>query len=140
MPFSSAHFRVFEEAAAVASGRPRNSPGWGMLVATKSGGFRSKRDPAERTEIKAGITYVSPDYWLARERPELFKLGDHRDTRTHRTHSRALKNAREHVERGRPTGSLHSTGALTLPGQPLKLPRSDRPLKLPRRTAGRVLP
>jgi hypothetical protein len=143
MTVSAAHFRLFQEAAAMRGGRPRNSPGWGMLVAVKSGAFVSSSDASEHATIEAGKTRVSPDYWLARERPELFNLGDRRDTRTYNTHRRNLENARAELERGRPTstrrGAVRST-ALTLPGQPFKLPRSDRPFKLPRRKAGRVLP
>ncbi len=111
-----------------------------MLVATASGEFASRRDPAERTDIKAGVTRVSPDYWLARERPELFKLGDRRDARTYRTHCRNLENARDELERGRQTSPRSSTSSLMLPGQPFKLPRGDRPFRLPCRIAGRVLP
>jgi hypothetical protein len=143
MTFSDSRWRALEEAAVLArgTGRPRNSPGWGMLVAVKSGEFSPERDPSERVTITAGTTYVSPDYWLARERPELFKLGDRRDTRTYRARTRNLEHARLELERERPTGPRRRTDALRLPGQPFRLPRHYKAFKLPRRTpTRRVLP
>jgi hypothetical protein len=143
MTFSDSRWRALEEAAVLArgTGRPRNSPGWGMLVATRSGEFSPERDPSERVTITAGTTRVRADYWLARERPELFKLADRRDTRTYRSHTRNLEHARQELERGRPNRARRRTDALKLPGQPFRLPRHYTAFKLPRRTTtGRVLP
>ena len=130
----------------VTSGRPANSPGWGMLIACKTGGYVSERNPADHVTIEAGKTRVSRDYWLARERPELFKPADNRDARTYREHSANLERARHELERGLPASRRGratrptESGTLTLPGQPFRLPRNDRPFKLPRRRTGKVLP
>jgi hypothetical protein len=143
MTFSDPRWRGLEEAAVLArgTGRPRNSPGWGMLVATRSGEFSPERDPSERVTITAGTTRVRADYWLARERPELFKLCDRRDTRTYRSHCRNLEHARQELERGHPARPRRRTDALKLPGQPFRLPRHYKAFKLPRRTpTRRVLP
>jgi hypothetical protein len=126
-------------------GRPANSPDWGMLVAAKSGEFTSRRDPTERTDIKAGVTRVVADYWLAVERPELFKLGDKRDTRTYQIQCRNLEHAREELERGLPasrraTSSRAMSSELSLPGQPFRLPHGAPPFKLPRPAPRKVLP
>lgn len=83
-------------------GRPPNSGGWGMLVACRTGAFVSQRNPAERVDITAGSTRVSADYWLARERPELFKPADSRDARTYREHAANLERTRRQLERGMP--------------------------------------
>ena len=37
-----------------AAGRPPNSPGWGMLIACKTGGYVSERNPADHVTIEAG--------------------------------------------------------------------------------------
>jgi hypothetical protein len=117
--------------------RPPNSSGWGMLRAVKSGTFTSKS--GERTTITAGTTRVSSDYWLARERPELFMPIDKRDTRTIAAHSRNLEHARQTLERGRTTRPATTrTGGVLPPragGSTLRLPGGPsgaRPLKLPR--------
>jgi hypothetical protein len=130
----------------VTSGRPANSPGWGKLVAVKTGAYVSERNPADHTTIEAGSTHVCRDYWLARERPELFKPADNRDARTYREHSANLERARHELERGLPASRRGratrptESGTLTLPGQPFRLPRNDRAFKLPRRPARTVLP
>ena len=142
MTYSDPHWRALEEAAALAKGtaRPRNSPGWGMLVATKTGEFSPEGDPSERVIITAGTTLVSPDHWLAHERPELFTLRDRRDAGTYHAHCRNLQNARADLDRGRPTGARRGTAhALKLPGQPFKLPR-PAPFRLPRPVHRKVLP
>jgi hypothetical protein len=74
-----------------------------MLVACKTGAYISERNPADRADITAGSTRVSRDYWLARERPELFKPADKRDARTYREHGANLEREGEELERGRPT-------------------------------------
>jgi hypothetical protein len=122
----------------VTSGRPPNSPGWGMLVAVKTGGYVSERNPADHVTIEAGSTHVCRDYWLARERPELFKPADSRDARTFREHRANLERARQQLERGRRQASrrkgvLAHKGVLP-PAPPWRLPRpaaSTRAWKLP---------
>jgi hypothetical protein len=97
-----------------------------MLVACKSGEFVSERNPTERVEIMAGTTRVSRDYWLVRQRPELFKPADKRDARTYREHSANLERARERLERGRPASRRKGVLAPTrvLPPKPAwRLPR-----------------
>ncbi len=82
----------------VTSGRPASSSGWGMLIACKTSGYVSERNPADHVTIEAGKTRVSRDYWLARERPELFKPADNRDARTYREHSaNARESCHEHL-------------------------------------------
>jgi hypothetical protein len=115
----------------------RGDPGcWGMLVACKTGAYVSERNPADHTTIEAGSTHVCRDYWLARERPELFKPADKRDARTYREHRAHLERTRQELERGRPTPTATRTGLLPtrksaemwrLPSAP-----SRRPLRLPR--------
>jgi hypothetical protein len=124
-----------------AAGRPANSPGWGMLAAVKSGEYVSERDPTVRTTITAARTYVSPDYWLAGERPELFMPADKRDLRIAAAHSRNLSRARAQLERGRPTSSRRREQGdrLRLPGQPFRLP-PRAPFKLPRPAGRKALP
>lgn len=118
--------------------RPRNSSGWGMVAAVRSGAFVSERDPADRCTIEAGKTRVSYDYWLARERPELFMPVDSRDARTIEAHSRNLERTRHELERGRTRASGPARTSSVLPPKEsrarLRLPRSPsaRPLRLPR--------
>jgi hypothetical protein len=120
----------------VTGGRPANSPGWGKLVAVKSGAYPSERNPADHTTIEAGKTHVCRDYWLARERPELFKPADKRDARTYREHRANLERAQQELERARRTRTATRTGVLPtrkraetwrLPSAP-----SRRPLRIPR--------
>ena len=85
MRYADAHTQ--QQLERVTSGRPANSPGWGMLVACKTGAYVSERNPADRVDITAGSTHVCRDFWLVRERPELFKPADKRDARTYREHS-----------------------------------------------------
>jgi hypothetical protein len=105
----------------VTTGRPTNSPGWGMLVACKTGAYVSERNSADHTTIEAGSTHVCRDYWLARERPELFKPADSRDTRTFREHRANLERARQKLERmpirqaSRHKGVLAHKGVLPTP-------------------------
>jgi hypothetical protein len=98
----------------VTSSRPANSPGWGKLVAVKTGAYVSERNPADHTTIEAS-THVCRDYWLARERPELFKPADNRDTRTFREHRAHLERARQELER-RPTRQAPRKGVLAHKG------------------------
>jgi hypothetical protein len=114
-------------------GRPANSPGWGRLVATKSGAYVSERDPADHTFIEAGRTHVIPSYWLACERPELFKPADRRDTRTYQEHRGYLEHARRALERGR-TSARSSSRVLPTPRHEpvLPSPRKGQPWRLPR--------
>jgi hypothetical protein len=120
--------------------RPLGSPGWGMLRAVKSGAFTSERDPGERCTITAGKTQVAYDYWLARERPELFMPIDKRDTRTIDAHSRNLERTRHELERGRTraSGPARPRSGVLPPrtgGSTLRLPGGPsgaRPLRLPR--------
>jgi hypothetical protein len=92
-------------AALSRSRRPANSPGWGKLVAVKSGVVTSK-DGRGRCVVHADTTYVVPEYRAAREHPELWRPADKRDTRTVRTHLRSLAHTRQELER-----SLGITGA-----------------------------
>jgi hypothetical protein len=124
-------------------GRPTNSPGWGMLVACKTGAYVSERNPADRADITAGSTRVSCDYWLVREHPELFKPADNRDARTFHELDASLERKREDLERGLPAARRVRTarpGTLTLPGQPFRLPNGNKPFRLPRPSHHRVLP
>ena len=110
-----------------------------MLIACKTGAYVSERNPADHTTIEAGSTHVCRDYWLARERPELFKPADNRDARTYRDHRANLERARQELER-RPTrqaprrkGVLAHKGVLP-PAPRWRLPRpaaSTRAWKLP---------
>jgi hypothetical protein len=117
--------------------RPRNSSGWGMLRAVKSGAFTSERDPADRCTIAAGTTRVAYDYWLAVERPELFMPIDKRDSRTIDAHRGNLERTQRELERGRTTTRATRTSHV-LPSRPAgrepwRLPRpAARPLRLPR--------
>ena len=113
----------------VTTGRPANSAGWGKLVAVKTGAYVSERNPPDHTTIEAGSTHVCRDYWLARERPELFKPADNRDARTYREHRAHLERARQQLERGTPArqasrrkGVLARKGVLP-PAPPWRLPR-----------------
>jgi hypothetical protein len=114
--------------------RPSNSSGWGMLRAVKSGTFTSKS--GERATITAGTTRVSSDYWLARERPELFMPIDKRDVRTIDAHRGNLERAQQQLERGRPTRTATRTGVLPprkgAETWRLPNPAATRPLRLPR--------
>jgi hypothetical protein len=117
--------------------RPPNSSGWGMLRAVTSGAFTSQRNPADRCTIKAGTPRVAFDYWLARERPELFMPIDKRDSRTIEAHSRNLERSRQELERCRPTRTPARAGVLPprTGGSTLRLPgrpSGARPLRLPR--------
>lgn len=138
MRYADAHTQRQFDQLQRAAGRPPNSPGWHKLVAVKSGAYVSQRSPADHTTIEAGKTHVSCDYWLARERPELFMPADKRDARTYREHSRNLARARQELERGRPTphpsrrkGVLAPKGVLP-PKPAWRLPRPG--------TRTRVLP
>jgi hypothetical protein len=146
MRYADAHTQRQFDQLQRAAGRPLDSPGWGKLIAVKTGAYVSERNPADHTTIEAGSTHVCRDYWLARERPELFKPADNRDARTYREHSANLERARKELERrlpasrrGRATRPAKS-GTLTLPGQPFRLPRNDRPFRLPRAVHRKVLP
>jgi hypothetical protein len=110
--------------------RPANSPGSGTLAAVKSGLYVSERDPQERVEIKAGVTRVSPDYWLARERPELFKPVDKRDSRTAARHLDTLERAAQDLERGRPASRTRT--ATPRRGRVLPPKAPAKPFRLPR--------
>ena len=101
MRYAASHTQ--QQLGRLTTGRPANSPGWGKLVAVKTGAYVSERNPADHVTIEAGSTHVSRDYWLARERPELFKPADNRDARTFREHGANLERKREELERGRPT-------------------------------------
>jgi hypothetical protein len=133
---SDPYWRAVVEAEALKAGRPANSPGWGMLEATKSGAFTSKG--GERTTITAGTSRVSSAHWLAREYPEAFRPCDKRDARTTREHQRSLAHVREELERGRPTSrrphrrSVLSRGVLPPRGYTPVLPRKAEPWRLPR--------
>jgi len=104
-----------------------------MLLACKSGSFVSERDPRERVTITANTTRVAPDYWLARERPELFTPVDRRDTRTYSLHRDNLERARRDLERGgtatRRVSDQRGAGVLPTPRPVvgLRWPRSNRP-------------
>jgi hypothetical protein len=99
-----------------------------MLVACRTGAYVSDRNPADHTTITAGSTHVCRDYWLARERPELFKPADNRDARTYREHSAHLERARQELERmpirqaSRRKGVLAPKGVLP-PKPAWRLPR-----------------
>jgi Zn-finger nucleic acid-binding protein len=97
MGYADAHTQAQLDQLQRAAGRPLDSPGWGKLVAVKSGAYVSERNPADRTTIEAGSTHVCRDYWLARERPELFKPADKRDARTYREHRAHLERARQEL-------------------------------------------
>ena len=125
------------EEIAPAERRPPNSPGWGRLVATKTGSFISERDPRERVTINKGTTRVAPGHWIARERPELFRPVDRRDGRTYRAHSANLERARQDLERGgtatRRVSDQRRTGVLPAPRPTASLfraPRSRRPARV----------
>jgi hypothetical protein len=100
------------------SGRPRNSPGWRMLEATKTAAVIS-RDGKQHDVITAGKTRLSTDHWLARERPEWFKPADRRDSRTYHEHRRMLDLAKRDLERELRTASV-------LPAR-----RKEQPWRLP---------
>ena len=112
-------------AALRVSARPPNSSGWGMLAATKSGVFVSQRDPSLRTDIKANVTRVAVDYWLARERPELFKPCDKRDMRVYNAHRGMLERAQQDLGRRMPRTRAPRSSSLLAPrrttGQPWRL-------------------
>ena len=138
--YSDAHTQRQFELLQRKGGRPPDSPGWHKLVAVKSGAYVSERNPADHVDITAGKTHVCRDYWLARERPELFMPADGRDARTVREHSANLERTRQELERGRPTrpasprkGVLAPKGVL--PPQPaFRLPRRATPTRvLPKR-------
>ena len=138
MKYADAHTQRQFELLQRKGGRPANSPGWSMLVASKSGAYVSERNPADHTTIEAGSTHVCRDYWLAVERPELFKPADSRDTRTFREHRANLERKREELERGMPTRQAsRRKGVLAPPGV---LPPKPA-FRLPRRSPPpRVLP
>ena len=73
MRYADAHTQRQFDQLQRAAGRPLDSPGWGKLVAVKTGADVSERNRADHTTIEAGSTHVGRDYWLARERPELLK-------------------------------------------------------------------
>lgn len=119
-----------------ATQRPPNSLGWGMLAAVRGGTYVSERDPSESVTIKAGQTRVCRGYWLAVERPELFRPADMRDVRTCREHRANLARARQQLERGRPTrqaprrkGVLAPKGVLP-PKPAFRLPRPPTPTRV----------
>ena len=129
MRYADAHTQRQFELLQRKGGRPPNSYGWGMLIACKTGGYVSERNPADRADITAGKTHVCRDYWLARERPELFRPADSRDVRTYREHAANLERIRQELERGRPSlrpsrrkGVLAHKGVLP-PAPPWRLPR-----------------
>ena len=140
MRYADAHTQPQFELLQRKSGRPPNSSGWGMLVACKTGGYVSERNPADHVDITAGKTHVCRDYWLARERPELFKPADSRDARTYREHAANLERTRKELEQGRPsrqparrTGVLAHKGVLP-PKPAFRLPRRAPPTRvLPKR-------
>jgi hypothetical protein len=144
--YADAHTQRQFEKLQRKGGRPANSPGWGMLVACKTGEYVSQRDPAQRVTVTAGTTHVAGDFWLARERPELFKPADSRDARTYREHSANLERTRQELERGLPASHRGratrppQSRTLTLPGQPFKLPNGNKPFRLPRPSHRKVLP
>ena len=76
--------------------RPLNSPGWGKLVAVKSGTLTGP--DGEREQIKAGVDHVIPDHWLATRYPQFFKPCDRRDTLTHVEHRRNLERANRQLQ------------------------------------------
>jgi len=61
MRYADEHTQQQFELLQRAGGRPPNSPGWGMLVACKTGAYVSERDPANHTTIEAGSTHVCRD-------------------------------------------------------------------------------
>ena len=137
MRYADGHPQAMFEQAQRAGGRPANSSGWGMLDAVKSGTYTSERDPANTITIEAGTTRVCRGYWLAVERPELFRPADKRDSRTLREHSANLERTRQELERGMPPGRaprrkgvLAPKGVLP-PKPPFRLPRPAKAWKLP---------
>jgi len=111
----------YRDLVAVGSNRPRNSPGWGMLVAVKSGVVVSP-DGTERDYIKANRRRVRPDHWIAKAYPEMFRPAcDKRDTGTRDAHKRNLEHVLRYLERGRAAGrSSYLYGQGVLPRQPTR--------------------
>jgi hypothetical protein len=79
-----------------ATGRPRNSPGWGRLVAIRTKGIVTFEGAC--VFVEAGRTRVAPDSSYAREYPELFRPADRRDKATACIHRRNLHGAIRRLE------------------------------------------
>jgi hypothetical protein len=119
------------------TGRPANSPGWGMVQCVKTGELKS-RNGREVCRVTAGTTRCAVGYWAVVQWPEFFKPVDTRDKRTIDQHRGNLERTRRELERGRTTTSSTRT-SLVLPSRPagrepwrLPRPAAARPLRLPR--------
>ena len=140
MRYADAHTQPQLELLQRKGGRPPNSSGWGMLVACKTGEFVSERNPADHVDITAGKTHVCRDYWLARERPELFKPADSRDAPpsastapTSNGHAKSSSRAGRAADRHDARGVLAPKGVLP-PKPAFRLPRRAPPTRaLPKR-------
>jgi hypothetical protein len=78
------------------TGRPRNSPGWGRLLAVKNA--RVLTSEGDHAIIGAGRDRVAPDSSYAQEYPELFRPADRRDKATAVAHLRNLTRAMARLE------------------------------------------
>ena len=77
------------------SGRPRNSPGWGRLVAVKDAMILTSN--GDYAIVEAGRDRVAPDSSYAQD-PEVFRPVDSRDKRTAALHRANLERAMRRVE------------------------------------------
>jgi hypothetical protein len=115
MRYADIHYQALLDAAQWRSGRPPNSPGWGMVECVKSGELKS-RNGREVCRVTAGTTR----YWAVRQWPEFFRPIDKRDTRTAAAHRGNLERAQHDLERGR---TVTRTASLSRGRQSWRIPR-----------------
>ena len=119
------------------TGRPRNSPGWGRLVAIRTKGITTSE--GDVAFVEAGKTRVAAESIYAREYPELFRPADRRDNATANIHRRNLQLEIRRLESELQSAPSSETYGLAVPAPPKtwELAASKRPRRKMARAAAR---